>query len=109
MDQSRGALRFFFVDNNGDLDLRRRDESHVDPLSRERDRRLLSAYAAFRRGAADSAEALYRGLLRDYPDDLEAQFQLADLLYQYNPLRGRPRPEARELFDAVLAYDPGFL
>ena len=75
----------------------------------ERDRRLLSAYAAFRHGAADSAEAFYRGLLRDYPDDLEAQFQLADLLYQYNPLRGRPRPEARELFDAVLAYDPGFL
>src|SRR5687767_6114435 len=75
----------------------------------ERDRRLLSAYAGFRRGAADSAEALYRGLLRDYPDDLEAQFQLADLLYQYNPLRGRPRSEARELFDAVLAYDPGFL
>jgi hypothetical protein len=57
----------------------------------------------------DSAESFYRGLLRDYPDDLEAQFQLADLLYQYNPLRGRPRLEARELFDAVLAYDPGFL
>jgi len=75
----------------------------------ERDRRLLSAYAGFRRGAADSAETLYRGLLRDYPDDLEAQFQLADLLYQYNPLRGRARSEARELFDAVLAYDPGFL
>ncbi len=75
----------------------------------ERDRRLLGAYAAFRRGAVDSAESFYRGLLRDYPDDLEAQFQLADLLYQYNPLRGRPRSEARELFDAVLAYDPGFL
>jgi tetratricopeptide (TPR) repeat protein len=75
----------------------------------ERDRRLLSAYAAFRRGAVDSAESFYRGLLRDYPDDLEAQFQLADLLYQYNPLRGHARSEARELFDAVLAYDPGFL
>jgi tetratricopeptide (TPR) repeat protein len=75
----------------------------------ERDRRLLSAYAAFRRGAADTAEEHYRALLRDYPDDLEAQFQLADLLYQYNPLRGRARSEARELFDAVLAYDPGFL
>ena len=75
----------------------------------ERDRRLLKAYASFRRGAVDSAENSYRGLLRDYPDDLEAQFQLADLLYQYNPLRGRARSEARELFDAVLAYDPGFL
>jgi tetratricopeptide (TPR) repeat protein len=75
----------------------------------ERDRRLLTAYAAFRRGAADDAEAQYRALLRDYPDDLEARFELGDLLYQYNPLRGRPRLEAREHFDSVLAYDPGFL
>ena len=75
----------------------------------ERDRRLLDAYAAFRQGSADAAEKAYRALLNDYPDDLEALFQLADLLYQYNPLRGRPITEAREPFDQVLAYDPGFL
>jgi len=75
----------------------------------ERDRRLLDAYAAFRRGAADQAEQSYRAVLRDYSDDLEARFQLADALYQYNPLRGRPVIEAREPFDQVLAYDPGFL
>lgn len=75
----------------------------------ERDRRLLEAYGAFRRGAADHAEREYRAILRDYPDDLEAQFQLADVLYHFNPLRGRPIMEARELFDQVLANDPGFL
>ena len=75
----------------------------------DRDRRLLSAYAAFRRGAPNEAEQQYRAILEDYPDDLEAEFQLADVMHQYNPLRGRPRVEARELFDRVLAFDPGFL
>jgi serine/threonine-protein kinase len=75
----------------------------------DRDRRLLTAYAAFRRGAPNVAERQYRDILEDYPDDLEAEFQLADVLFQYNPLRGRPRGEARELFDKVLALDPGFL
>jgi eukaryotic-like serine/threonine-protein kinase len=75
----------------------------------DRDRRLLSAFAAFQRGAADEAEQQYRAILRDYPDDLEAEFQLADLLQHYNPARGRPIAEAREPFDHVLAQDPGFL
>ena len=75
----------------------------------DRDRRLLSAYAAFQRGAADDAEQQYRSILRDYPDDLEAEFQLADLYFHYNAPRGRPISEAREPFDRVLALDPGFL
>ena len=75
----------------------------------QRDRRLLTAYVDFRQGAANRAERQYRAILSDYPDDLEAQFQLADLLHHYNPLRGRDRAEARELFDQVLDLDPGFL
>jgi serine/threonine-protein kinase len=75
----------------------------------DRERRLLSAFAAFQRGAADEAEQRYRAILRDYPDDLEAEFQLADLYFQYNAPRGRPISEAREPFDRVLALDPGFL
>ena len=75
----------------------------------ERDRRLITAYDAYRRGAADDAERQYRRVLEDYPDDLEAEFQLGDLLFQYNPLRGRPRLEARPMLDKVLALDPGFL
>ena len=75
----------------------------------ERDRRLVTAFAAFRSGAVNDAERQYRSILDDFPDDLEAQFQLGDLLFQYNPLRGRPRAEARALLDQVLAHDPGFL
>ncbi len=74
-----------------------------------RDRRLLAAYVDFRRGAANDAERQYRAILQDYPDDMEARFQLADVLYNYNPIRGRPRGEAREPFNEVLAVDPGFL
>ena len=74
-----------------------------------RDRRLLEAYVNYRRGAANQAERLYREVLRDYPDDLEAAFQLADVQYNYNPLHGRPRSEARDAFNQVLALDPGFL
>jgi tetratricopeptide (TPR) repeat protein len=75
----------------------------------ERDRSLLAAYAAYRRGDIDEGERLYRATLEDFPDDLEAEFQLGDLLFQYNPLRGRPRLEARPILDAALAHDPGFL
>ncbi|MEO5568437.1 MAG: protein kinase [Gemmatimonadaceae bacterium] len=74
-----------------------------------REKRLVSAYDAFRRGDADTAERQYRAVLEDFPDDLEAEFQLGDVLYQYNPLRGRPRLEARPMLDRVLAHDPGFL
>jgi eukaryotic-like serine/threonine-protein kinase len=74
-----------------------------------RDRRLMTAYAGYRRGEADVAEKQYRAILEDFPDDLEAEFELGDLLFQYNPLRGRPRLEARPLLDKVLEHDPGFL
>ncbi|MBI2071450.1 MAG: protein kinase [Gemmatimonadetes bacterium] len=75
----------------------------------ERDRRLLASYAAYRSGTVAAAEAGYRSILRDYPDDLEADFQLADLLFNYNALMGRPLAESREIFDRVLDLDPGFL
>lgn len=86
----------------------RRAVAFADRLS-ARDRRLLTAYALYLRGAADSAEREYRGILADYPDDLDAEFELGNLLHHYNPLRGRSRAETRELFDRVLALDPGFL
>jgi serine/threonine-protein kinase len=75
----------------------------------DRERRLLLAYDAFRRGAAEDGERQYRAILDDYPDDLEAEFELANLLYHYNPLRGRSRAEAQELFERVLTLDPAFL
>jgi serine/threonine-protein kinase len=74
-----------------------------------RDQRLLGAFAALAAGKPDDAERAYRGVLQDYPDDLEAQWQLADLLFVYNPLRGRPIAESRPLYDGVVRLDPEFL
>jgi serine/threonine-protein kinase len=75
----------------------------------ERDRRLLSAFAQLARGAPDVAERQYRELLEAYPDDLEARFQLGNVLYMYNALRGRPPVEAAEQYSRVLEVDPEFI
>jgi len=75
----------------------------------ERDRRLLSAFAELVRGAPDAAERQYREILEAYPEDLEARFQLANVLYNYNALRGRAAAEAREQYSRVLEVDPEFL
>lgn len=75
----------------------------------DRDRRLVEAAHDFFEGRADQAEAEYRAILAEYPGDLDAQFQLASLLYSDNPRRGRPMEEARAPFDNVLAADPKFI
>ena len=80
----------------------------ADRLS-ERDRRLLQSFAALADGKPDEAESGYRGILQDYPDDLEAQWQLATTLNVYNPLRGRPIAEAAPVFEGVVKLDPEFL
>ena len=80
----------------------------ADRLS-ERDRRLLQSFAALADGKPDDAESGYRGILQDYPDDLEAQWQLATVLNVYNPLRGRPIAEAAPVFEGVVKLDPEFL
>ena len=75
----------------------------------ERDRRLLASFAALAAGRPDEAETGYRAILQDYPDDLEAQWQLATVLNVYNPLRGRPIAESGQVFDGVVKLDPDFL
>lgn len=74
---------------------------HADRLA-ERDRRLLEAFSAFRRGEVEAAEDLYRSLVVSYPDDVEAWLYLAELLFHHNPLRGRSPTEAREPFLRLL-------
>jgi DNA-binding SARP family transcriptional activator/TolB-like protein len=75
----------------------------------ERDRRLLEALVAFVKGSPSEAEQRYRDILQDYPGDLEAKYQLADVLYHHNPLVGRPPAESMWFFERVLAVDPEFL
>jgi serine/threonine-protein kinase len=74
-----------------------------------RDQRLLRSFSALAAGRPDEAEQGYRAVLQDYPDDLEAQWQLATVLNVYNPLRGRPIAESGPVFDGIVKLDPEFL
>ncbi|HEX6315391.1 MAG TPA: hypothetical protein VFZ73_11055, partial [Gemmatimonadaceae bacterium] len=71
-----------------------------------RDSLLVAAALTARRGELTAAERLYRRIVIDYPDDIEAWAQLGDLLFHANPLRGRSVVEARDAFAHVLALDP---
>jgi len=72
----------------------------------ERDRQLLLAFLAWRRGEHEEAERVYRAIVGTYPTDVEAWFQLGEVLFHANPLHGRPFDEAREPFEQVLALEP---
>jgi len=72
----------------------------------EHDRRLVRALVARRAFDLTQAEALYREVVDNYPDDVEAWLQLGQLLFQGNPLRGRSATESRAAFERVLALDP---
>lgn len=72
----------------------------------EHDRRMIEAYGAWRNGAADDAERIYRNLAALRPHDVEVWHQLGETLFHYNPLRGRSIAEAREPFGRVLQLAP---
>lgn len=71
-----------------------------------RDRTFLEASLLYRRGDANEAETLYRSYLGRYPDDVQAWFELGEILYHLNILRGRPSTEALEAFSRVLDFEP---
>jgi tRNA A-37 threonylcarbamoyl transferase component Bud32/TolB-like protein len=73
------------------------------------DRRFLEAVLAMRRGRAGDAERLLRAFVQAYPDDAEAWYQLGELLFHGNPLRGASMTAAREPFSRALFFDPGDL
>ncbi len=81
---------------------------HSHRLS-ERDRRLLAAFHAVVRGSTDEAERLYRNIVGAYPDDIEAWYQLGEILFHYGPKRGRPLQESRPAWERLLSLDPGHL
>ena len=71
----------------------------------DRDRRLIAALAAFRAGKGAEAEADYRAILDDYPDDAEAWFQLAEVRFHTGPLRGESATNARPALERLLLLD----
>ncbi|HEY7530124.1 MAG TPA: adenylate/guanylate cyclase domain-containing protein [Gemmatimonadota bacterium] len=79
---------------------------HADRLS-ERDRALLEASVAFRGGDAATADRLYRSILGRWPDDVQAWFDLGEVVFHYNYVRGGTPDESRQAFQRVLHFDPG--
>lgn len=71
-----------------------------------RSRLLVEAFDAWMRGSYDDAERLYRTVTVASPNDVEAWFELGEVLFHCNPLRGRSPVEAREPFERVLALEP---
>jgi tetratricopeptide (TPR) repeat protein len=80
--------------------------ARLDTRLSEHDRLLVKALGARRAGALLEAERLYRQVVDDHPNDVEAWLQLGQLLFQSNPLRGRSATESRSAFERVLALDP---
>jgi tetratricopeptide (TPR) repeat protein len=78
---------------------------HAGRLS-DRDRRMLEAFRAWRRGAHREAERLYRSLVGSYPDEVEAWFELGEVLFHSNPFHGHSFTEAWEPLGRVLYFDP---
>lgn len=72
----------------------------------ERGRMLLEAFRAFLLRDAIEAERLYRAVLARHPDDVEAWYQLGEVLFHYRPLLGSPLEESASAFERVLFFEP---
>jgi DNA-binding SARP family transcriptional activator/TolB-like protein len=72
-----------------------------------RDRTLLAGFAAYSRGAADSAERMAISIAETY-DDIEGWVLLGEVLYHHNWKRGRSAVESRHAWERVLALDPHY-
>jgi tetratricopeptide (TPR) repeat protein len=73
---------------------------------RPQDRRILDGWQAFLRGDAPGAERIYRAIVRDEPEHVEAWLQLGELLFHAGPRRGRAVAEARPAFERVVEFEP---
>jgi serine/threonine protein kinase/tetratricopeptide (TPR) repeat protein len=74
-----------------------------------RHRQFFEAVLALRRGESSKAEEMFRGIVSTYPDDAEAWYQLGELMFHGNPLRGGSMTAGREPLTNALFYDPGDL
>ncbi len=81
---------------------------HSDRLSAH-DRRFLEALLTMRRGHAGEAEQQFRAIAQSWPDDAEAWYQLGELSFHGNPLRGQSFTDSRTAFSQALFLDPGDL
>ncbi len=76
-----------------------------DRLS-DHDKQLVKALVARRARDPDLAESIYRQIVREFPDDVEAWYHLGEVLFHDNPMRGRSFLESRQAWDHVLRLVP---
>jgi tetratricopeptide (TPR) repeat protein len=69
------------------------------------DRELLDAQHLFEQGRADEAERAYREILRRRPYEVDALFELGEVLFHFNPGRGRPIAESQAYFDRARRWN----
>lgn len=72
------------------------------------ERRLTEGDLSWPRGLLARAETLYVEVLRERPSSAEGWYDLGELYFHTNPLRGRPFTQAREPYqrvNALTAYD----
>lgn len=76
-----------------------------DPLS-ERDKSLLLAQLAFQRGEMGEAETLYNQHIATYPGEIEAVYNLAELLFHNGSYYGQPFRESKTVWHQLLELEP---
>lgn len=77
---------------------------HSGRLS-ERGRRLVTALEAAKMGRSAQAFQSYRDFLTQYPDDVEAWYQLGELVFHAGPIIGIPPQESLEAWNRLLFYE----
>jgi DNA-binding SARP family transcriptional activator/TolB-like protein len=68
--------------------------------------RHVEAWRLYLQGHVDEAEPLYQHILRDDSSDVDAHEHLADIIYHWGPMTGRPAGDSRTLWQSVLDYEP---
>jgi DNA-binding SARP family transcriptional activator/tetratricopeptide (TPR) repeat protein len=104
----RGALSALWM-GSPDFDLPRqwieRGRAHASRLP-EQEQLLISALDAFLGGRPTESERLYRQILIRQPENVEAWFNLGEVLFHYGPVMGRAPSESREAWERVLEVQP---
>lgn len=104
----RGALSALWM-GSPDFDLARnwieRGLAHAARLP-EQEQLLISALDAFLGGRPMESERLYRQILIRQPENVEAWFNLGEVLFHYGPVVGRAPSESREAWERVLEVQP---
>ena len=72
----------------------------------ERDRSLVQAWVAHKEGRHVEARDQYRDILASYPDDLEAWYELGEVLLHRGAFLGVPPEEAESVYRRALELDP---